>query len=166
MTRAHVKRALDFFNRTDVYFCIGKTSAWTTETQPPSPDPSTADVSEIIGFKKVETSYMVVPDNVSGTIQYRDSKWRIVTGESNVYSQGAKWVYLEAYIRYDELPLGYYRQVGLYSGLVKNAGVLSTKYNLLPAEVQSRGILEVLDNRQPSNRQADQKERITMVIEF
>ena len=162
---AHVNRALDFFGKDTMYFSIGRTSAWVDDNNPPEPSTSTQDISEIIGYKKVEVKYMVVPDEINGTIVYRNTKWRIVD-QAQALTNGARWVYVEANILYTELPLGWYRQVGLYSGLQKAVGVSGSKYNLLPSEVLDNGVLEVVDNRQPSNRQSDQKDKLTLVLEF
>lgn len=165
-TASHVSRALDFFNNPSVYFCIGNppSGAWPDDTNPPAPDPSVTDVDNIIGFRLVDNMYLVVPDP-SGTIQYRDSSWKVVPA-NQAYAQGAKWVYIDTTIRYDELPLGAYREVGVYTGLVPNNGIPAGTVVLLPNQVQSHGTLQVIDYRQPSNRQVDTKEKLSLVIEF
>lgn len=161
---AHVSRALDFFDKKDIYFAIGKTSPWEDDNNPPSPNSDMTSLDEIIGFKKLDSIQLVIPDD-SGTISYRESNWKSVSKE-DAYTKKAKWVYIEATIRYDELPLGFYRQIGVYTGLVPKEGVDSGKTALLPDEVENPGILEVVDNRKPSNRLEDQKEKLTMIIEF
>lgn len=161
---SHVSRALDFYNKTDVYFCIGKTSAWSNDSAPPTPDSSTTDVAEIIGYKKVSVKQLVIPDN-SGAIVYRSTKWTSVS-PSNALTQGAKWVYIECSIQYDELPLGYYRQIGVYTGLVKQSGVASGKFNLVPSEVADNGILEVIDYRTPAYRAIDSQDTLRLIIQF
>jgi len=269
--RAHVVRALDFFNKSETYFAIGKRTAWSEEdgsgasdTNPPAPDTMTTEIKETIGFKKVENIFMVVPDNDEGTISYRDSRWKVVPADQAL-AQNAKWVYIDTTIRYDELPLGFYRQIGVFTDLKKkkgekevvtltvnskateagnvavtldgqvtsvsikkdataievatairgtvfngyvtggesstnivtftadtvgkkgeasfssaNTGITADmsvttngqdatpaeKTNLLPEEVADIGRLEVIDNRQPANRQSDQKEKLSLVIEF
>lgn len=169
---SHVNRALDFFSKNQTYFAIGKATPWDdqfnpeiSDTNPPTPDTGASDLEGVIGYKKVETIYMVVPDEENGTIAYKDTKWRIVPADQ-VVAEGARWVYLDATIRYDELPLGFYRQVGVYTGLEVADGINPSKYNLLPSEVSDNGVLEVIDNRQPSNRQSDQKEKLSLVLEF
>lgn len=161
---AHVNRALGFFNQNNTYFAIGKTTPWADESKPPEPDTNTAKLDGVIGFKKVEVAYMVVPDE-TGTIAYRDKTWKVVPPDKAMELK-AKHVYLETYIRYDELPLGEYRQIGVYTGLKLADGVSPAKFNLLPSEVASHGVLEALDNRKASPREEDQKEKISLVIEF
>lgn len=165
---AHVNRALDFFNKPDTYFAIGKTSAWSgDDMNPPNPDTGSKSLNEVIGYKKVESVFMVRPvlEGETGDINYRDESWKIVPVE-NALAQDARWVYIKSVIRYDELPLGFYRQVGVYTGLKRKSGISSNKYNLLPSEVENAGVLEVIDNRQPSNRQIDQTETLSLVLEF
>ena len=160
----HVSRALDFFDRNDIYFSIGRPDPWEDESFPPAPTIAAQDLDNPIGFKKVETIYMVVPD-AEGEIAYRDRRWKVVPADEAI-AKGARWVYIDAYLRYDELPLSDYRQIGVYSRLVKQDGVSSGKMNLLPEEVKHRGILEVIDNRKRVSRQIDQKEALSLVIEF
>jgi len=232
--RGHVARAMDFFERTssDVYFCLAQSTAWPDEANPPAPDSNASTVHSIVGFKKVQTAYMVIPDSVNGTISYRDNTWRVVPESiagsvnavanigsteihllsvlgwsngslisdsvntytvSNVDSvnnvittstplvsalaigsivtggallEGARWVYIGAYARYDELPLVGYRVLAVFSRLIKEQSVASNKVALLPADVLDVGILEVLDNRKVINRALDQQEMLSVVIEF
>lgn len=163
--QSHTLRALSFYANTSIYFSIGKTSAWADDAVPPAPDSSTEDLSEIIGYKAIETKNMVIPDEVNGTILYRGGKWRIVTSDqATCIAEGSRWVYLSCAIIYDELPLVSYRQIGVYTGLQRAPGNVNT--TLLPQEVVDNGILEILDNRQPSSRQIDQKDTLSIIIEF
>lgn len=261
---AHVTRALDFFSKSNIYLALGKTTPWNETDTPPEPEVDDAEIQEIIGFKKIETIYMVVEDNVNGTILYKDSKWRVVPPDQAL-AEKAVCVYIDTSIRYDELPLEGYRQVGVYSGLTPFPGtkeqilvkiteeclysgnislvldgitiniavlagdtvqtvatkivntaitgwtsvinpdgdgaiITSTtagervtpvfnpnstgvtadisrltigqnptppqKMNLLPEEVSYNGVLQVIDNRELSTRQIDQKERLSMVLQF
>ncbi len=160
----HVSRALDFFERNDIYFGIGHPDPWSNEEYPPAPEISTTGITSPIGYKKVETIYLVVPDE-EGTIAYRDKRWRVVPADKAI-EEGARWVYIDCYLRYDELPLSDYRQIGVISRLKPAEGVPPGKYNLLPEEVADAGILEVIDNRKKVPRQIDQKEMLSLVIEF
>lgn len=161
---SHVSRALDFYNKTDVYFCIGKTTVWTDELNPPEPDPTTLDVSQIIGFKKVETKQLVIPDP-SGSIIYRNTSWTTIV-PTNAVASNAKWVYISSTIQYDDLPVGYYRQIGVYSGLILAVGVSAGLVNLLPSQVQSNGILEVLDNRVAEYHAIDSRDSLSLILQF
>jgi len=161
---SHVSRASDFYSKTSLYFAIAHPDPWSDENNPPEPNVTDTDLISIIGYKKVDTKYFVVPDS-NGTISMIDGTWSIVN-QADIYSKGAKWLYLETTIMPADLPLGTYRQVGLYSSLILADGVSPSKYNLLPSEVTYSGILEALDNRQQSNRQSNSKEKIAMILEF
>lgn len=161
---AHVSRALDFFAKQDIYFAIGRTTPWEDDNNPPSPNSDMTSIDEVIGYKKLEASHLVIPDD-AGTISYRESNWKIVP-KDDAYTQKAKWVYIETTIRYDELPLGFYRQIGVYTGLKLKSTTEAGQTALLPDQVEDPGILEIVDNRGPSNRLADQKEKLTLIIEF
>ncbi|MNW28265.1 hypothetical protein D3C74_50870 [compost metagenome] len=161
----HVARALEFFERNDIYFAIGHPDPWEGDDNlPPAPTINATDIESVVGYKKVETIYLVVPDE-NGSIQYRDSRWRIVPADQAV-TESARWVYIDCYLRYDELPLTDYRQLGVFSRLEKAEGIPTGKMALLPNEVAKKGILEVIDNRKKTSRQLDQKEQLSIVIEF
>lgn len=162
--KGHVSRALDFYNKSSIFFCLGRTTAWSDENNPPVPL-NTDDLEEPSGYKLIESKFLVIPDT-NGSITYRDSRWSIVPYDKAL-EKGARWLYLSSYISYDEFPVDLvYRQIGVYTGLVKNPSVPSGKSNLLPSEVSNPGILEVLDNRTPVYRELDQREKLSIIIEF
>lgn len=170
--QGHVSRALDFFDKTDIYFGIGKTTPWLSEDGTPDeyhpPKPVSTDVlQEIAGYKKVDSKFLVIPDeDGTGELTYRNSKWKIVQYDQAL-EKGARWVYLSSYIAYNEFSTDMsYRQIGVCSRLKVKDTTASGKSNLVPEEVEDPGILEVLDNRTPVFREADQRERLIVVIEF
>lgn len=162
-TTGHVSRAIDFYNKQSLYFALGHSSPWEDENQPEAVAPDTKFI-EPIGYKQVYEKYLVYP-SASGAINYKNQSWRIV-GYDEALALGAKWVYLSAVIEYEELPLITYRQIGIYSGLVKVSSVPEGKTNLLPSEVVNPGILEIIDNRKPTYRELDRREMISLIIEF
>lgn len=83
--------------------------------------------------------------------------------------EGAKYVYVDCYLDYDEFPIVTYRQIGLCTGVTPNdANILkSAAYSASGAdEFATTGILEILDNRVPSTRDTSQRELISLIIEF
>lgn len=172
--KGHVSRALDFFARNDIYFAYGRTTAWANDAQgrnEGSPDftlplenVSDTTLQELVAYKKTEVKHLVVPD-ANGTIAYRQRRWRIVP-EAQAVAEGARWVYLQTTLAYDEVPLTDYRQIGVFSRLVKQSSVPAGQLALLPKDVSNSGILEVTDNRRVITRQLDQKEILELVIEF
>lgn len=173
----HVSRAIDFYNTQNKYFSIGKTTPWspqddlpnvsasTSETNPPTPSPSGV-LTNIVGFKKVESTYLVYPD-ATGELTYNGRKWKIVNDITQAVQLGARWVYLSTWLSYSELnPDISYRQIGVLTGLQKKSTVAENKYALSPAEVQSMGILQTIYNRTPVYRLSTQREQLIAIIEF
>lgn len=90
--------------------------------------------------------------------------------------EGAKYVYLVAYLEYGTFPVTKkdgtkysYRQVGLCTGVTPNTPDIlrSAEYSSTNSnEYTSLGSLEVLDNRLPATRSTEQQESIGLIIEF
>lgn len=162
--KGHVSRALDFYNKDNIFMGVGKVTPWSDDYTPPVPDP-TDDLLEPAGYKEVESKFLVVPDP-EGELTYRRTKWKIVKPE-DALEQGARWVFLSTFLTYEELPTDIsYRQIGAFTGLIRDEKVPAGKVSLLPTEVSDQGILEVLDNRTPIYREADQREQLVLIIEF
>lgn len=167
-TNGHVARALDFVNRNDLWFKLGRSiTKWDDEMNPPIPAASDSiDKSEVLGLKRVETLVLVVPDQTKGTLVYRDKTYRIVPVDK-AFEEGARWVYVTSNIAYDELPSdSIYRQIALSSRVVLGDDVDKNKRAVLPSEVSDFGIDEVLNNRRPVYRDSDMREKTVIVIEL
>ena len=83
--------------------------------------------------------------------------------------EGAKYVYVDCYLNYDQFPLVTYRQIGLCTGVTPNTEdvLKSAAYSLSGTnEYTSLGNLEILDNRVPSTRDISQRELLSLIIEF
>ena len=163
----HVSRALDFYNKSDIYLGLGKTTPWEEgESNPPTPL-NTDSLVEIAGYKKVESKFLVIPDDTgTGELSYQNRRWKIVPYDQAI-AKGARWVYISTYIAYNEFPTDLvYRQIGVFTGLKVKSSVTSSSFALTPDQVESQGIPEALDNRTPIYREADQRERLTLIIEF
>lgn len=179
-----VSRAIEFFNKDDIYFGIGKSSEWKasdydeTETIPSDPEKQppltreTTNLEEVIGYRKVDYMYLVVPHDGStvpdGTviIDFDTSvQWRAVSPDMAV-EEGARYVYIETTIQPSDFPEGEYRQVGVFSGLTKKDSVPVGRIVLSPDEVESQGTLEIIDNRVASPLNEYSKETLKFVIKF
>lgn len=83
--------------------------------------------------------------------------------------EGAKYVYVDCYLNYDQFPLVTYRQIGLCTGVTPNTSdvLKAAAYTMNGVnEYTSLGILEILDNRVPSTRDISQRELLSLIIEF
>lgn len=230
----HVSRALDFYDAEGKYFIIGGTTPWEDDSNPTPPDVDDFKLRDVVGLKKIDNTYLVVPDNEAGTISYRSQKWRVVPRDitttahseivlgateitvdsvagltvgaklriNNEYEgkitelrgavvtldtpapvyvpagspiiggalvEVAKYVYVEAFLNYDEFPLVTYRQIGLCTGVLPNDKDIMREATYSPTSVKeysSLGNLEVLDNRAPMTRDIAMRELISLVFEF
>ena len=88
--------------------------------------------------------------------------------ETGALVEGAKYVYVECYLDYDQFPVDVsYRQIGLCSEVAPDKNVLrAAKYNGGVNEYTSTGVLEVIDNRAPSTRDIDQREQLSLILEY
>lgn len=83
--------------------------------------------------------------------------------------EGAKYVYTDCYLNYDEFPIVTYRQVGLCTGVTPNSEDIllsSSNQGVTKDEYSSLGVLEILDNRLPSTRDINQREMLSLIVEF
>lgn len=165
----HVSRAISFYELQNVYFALGKQTPWAENEHDPDfsaplPSVEAKNLEELIGMKRVDVKSLVVPDD-SGTIVYRDQTWRKISPEEAI-ELGAHWVYIEVQIYYEDLPAVEYRQIGVFSRTVPKEGVSLEKKILLPEDIESVGILEVLDQRKVVTRNEDSRDTFSMIIEF
>ena len=173
-----VQRAKAFMDATNedgtcfYWIAIGRTTAWTNENSPPVEDPTTHDITEIQGFRRVEHGAnftLVVPDS-TGSISFLGSNYEPVTADGTTeYSVGAKYVYLKSAFITDEggeLSTDIqFRQVGLYLNTQASSGN-EGKVFLTAAQVDDNGTLVFYDNISPASRNESQTDTISIIIEF
>lgn len=89
--------------------------------------------------------------------------------EGGALVEGAKYVYIDCYLNYDQFPIVTYRQLGLCTEVTPNtenvlraAAYSTTGMN----DYTSLGVLEIIDNRPPSTRDVDQREMLSLILEF
>lgn len=155
--------AIQLVKNGSVWIGVGKEQPWgAAETVPPVVYQST--MQETIGYKRADLLTLVVPDD-AGTIQQMNQNWRAVSLEEGK-ALDARWVYVQAWLAYDEFPLKTFRQTGVWAGLQPKETVLVNQQVVKPEEVIDPGYLLVLNNRSPITREATQKESIDFIIEF
>ena len=156
--RAHVASAIRLLGEKEsTYVALGKgKTAWNDDKNPPAEVSSTTDISEVIGMKKCSTVSLcrrlgVNEETAREVITYKGAKW-VVVPEDLAYAENAHFLYLRATIEGTEIPLGYYRQIGVYTGTLLKSSVTST--GVTPGDIQKKGTLQFYENRQPQNRTA------------
>ena len=73
-------------------------------------------------------------------------------------------MYLTTTLEFEELPLVAFRQIGLYTGLTHNGDFNISVVS--PDNVLDYGVLDFIDYGPPRYRQMDQKEQLTLIIQF
>lgn len=125
-------------------------------------------VEEIVGFVKVQQNKLVVPDN-AGPINVYGATWREVD-PADAYKEQARRVWLQGEFAYDAVSTSIsYRQVGIYSGLVRDpADLLANpgKTVLLPADVVDPGVLEYIYHDRPIPRALNRRDVLNVIITF
>lgn len=176
---SHVQRAIDLSKNTQLWIGIGKTSVWGNPDTAPVYDPvahpenqswyeDATVLTEPIGYRKVETAKLVVP-NANGIIEVFDAgglstKWSEVT-EAEAKTQGAVHLYVTVLLD-STLPYTTYRQTSLHSSLVKAGGVPDGRTYLLANEVSSQGTLEAIICHDPQPRSSTSRQRVQFVVEL
>ena len=165
--KGHVAQAINFYNQDSIWFVVGHGNEWPEgDDYPPIPR-NTDDIEDPLGYKKVESKFLCRPvsQDEHGEITYRGIEWKIVDKES-APEEGARWVYLMTNLAYEELPTNIvYRQMGVITGL-KPTSESGDDTSLTPDQVEDEGLLVVLDNREPVYRDINQREQLSVVMEF
>lgn len=169
-TIAHkVLNASRFLTDGDLWMVIGGTAAWPDDNTPPAPAISETSVNTIIGAKKASGN-LVVRDDINGTYSFLIgstlTKWRILADIDEAIAEESSSVLIQSTILGDELPLVDFREVGVYRGLVKEAGVDSGKVALIPSEISDYGNLELIEYRKPVSRTATSGYTLISIINF
>lgn len=162
----HTDRALDFYLSESVYFGLGRSKKWDDEDNkefvPPEPDMAATTLDQLACLKKVSQKQMVMPAD-SGDIEFDGQYWKILTTEE-AKKQQSRWVYLTASLKYTEVNLTEYRQIGVFNRVAPKNGVVSDL--LLPDDIADVGLLIALNNRYRVTRQTDTKDVFSLIIEF
>lgn len=102
--------------------------------------------------------------------QYIEQGSSIIAG---ALVEGAKHVYVDCTLEYDRFPTVTYRQIGLCTGVIPKPSAIDAETLLATGygdrttnDFSSIGVLEILDNRIPTNRDNQQREQISLIIEF
>ena len=162
----HTDRALGFYESDSVYFALGKTSKWEDEDMtgfvPPAPELDATNLEELVCLKKASQKLLVSPSDY-GEIEFDGQYWKIITPEEAIKLQ-SRWVYITTTLKYSEIDLVEYRQVGIFNRVVPKDEV--TSQLLTPDDVDDLGMLIALNNRYRVTRQVDTRDVYSLIIEF
>ncbi|WP_252503289.1 hypothetical protein [Sporosarcina sp. Marseille-Q4943] len=152
-------------DKPNVWVAVGKMTPWTEANPETVPDVSMNDtVQEIVGMKRADLVHYVVPDE-NGTVEQYGQNWRIID-EAEAIEKNCKWVYVQAWLSYDNFPVVTYRQTGVYILSEMVPGTPVNKQIVLPNEIVNNGFCCVVNNRNPMPRHSTQKESVEFIIEL
>lgn len=155
------KRLEDFLkNKNSIWFGFGKTSNWPDENNPPIPDVEATGVEELSGLKKAR-KVVAVKEDINGIIEYDGKKWTAIN-DTDIFTQKAKYCYIEVLLENQELSATSYRQIGVFEGLTTS----SSAQFIQSSQVTNWGRMIILLNRKKVLRGTDQKEQLSLIVEF
>ena len=161
------------------FIAIGRTSPWSDENNPPYPDERQTEVEELIGLQRVDSYKFakVIPNPTTlqkrTGIYYKGLYYSVTQDSEIALNEGYTSIMIQTTLDRDtieSIPVDVtFRQVGLYVNV--NATPDEIQYGITRAQwlnklEEDRGMLEVVDNRQPLSRQNNQQEEIYILIDF
>ncbi len=156
-------QAIQLVHTGNLWIGLGKSTPWNETDEVPEVGAG-MQLLEPVGYKKAEKVQFVVPDD-HGEIVQLGQKWKVIS-EQEALNSFTRWVYLAAWIHYNELPEVSYRQTAVITDLTFKPDTLPGKLAVLPNEVENSGYALVVNNRSPIQRTADQREFIEFIVEF
>lgn len=159
-------QAFNLVRNGQVFIAVGRTSSWDSHSPEIVPDVQYGQtISEIVALKRADQVRFVLPDDTNGTIEQVGQKWRIID-EEEARATDCRWVYIQAWLRYDEFPLCTYRQTGVYAGTLLAQGLPVNKQVATMDEIVDLGFLLTVTNQSPVEREATNRESIEYILEL
>jgi len=159
------RRALLHKTNSAYWLAIGRTTPWIDELAPPTPNPGIIDIEEAIIFVKAEMVRLAKFVQSGEDVIVKGSRYKFVDDNDAIIEQ-ARFVYIKG--RFDPStgqPYGTFRQLGIFTGIVPASGYENRDW-LAPANVTSRGILEYIENKPPTEMNLEREEVVQAIIEF
>ena len=150
---------------------IGKKTPWENENNPPYPEETQTEVTELIGLQRVDSYKFakVIPNPTTlqkkTGVYYKGLYYSVTQDKDIAIAEGYTSIMVQITLDRDTIeaiPVNVtFRQVGLYVGV--NATPEEIKYGITREEwdnkpIEDKGTLEVIDNRNPLSRNEDQQD--------
>lgn len=170
-TKQRVLNAINLKNQENLYFAIGKSTAWNDEENPDTPLVSQTEIEELIYIKKISVKQLVKlddPYDVYGTnVTVNGVNYNFVL-EGEAYNQNSRMVYLAANINYDDIaPTNTsFRSIGILLNPLDSENEELTGSEYLAATVYNQGQLLYINNFTVITRDPSQSEKIEIVLIF
>ncbi len=156
-------RVKDFLQHDDIWICLGRTTPWDNDDDPPQVSGETTAIEEPIIYKKITEKYYVkeVPGNGD---YYIEGRWFSIITEEEARASKADTLVLAVTISDQDVSDNVtFRQIGIYSRLVPASGHENDTI-LTPEHVSDPGWLEWYSNREPIQIQPNQSIDILVAL--
>lgn len=170
-----ILNALNLKGQSNLYFAIGKSTAWDDEENPDTPLTTQSEISELIYIKKISVKQLVkfagaypyVYDIYGASVTVNGVDYTYVL-DGNAYTEQAYMVYLSANIDYTDIaPTDTsFRQIGILLDPLDSEGEQLTGSGYLASSVDDQGQLLYVWNFQTVTRDDSQSEKIEIVVVF
>jgi hypothetical protein len=146
------------------WVCLGRTTAWPDEDNPPDPTPGTEEIEEAIVFVKPGRFTLCKQVESGGDVTVDGVKLAFVD-DANAYTENARFLFIETVFDTSIHPHANYRQKGVFTDLTPAAGHETDDW-LAPSDVSDRGVLEYLAHKTVKSFGAGETRIERTVIEF
>jgi len=158
-------RVRDFLNNTSVWLCIGRTTPWQDEENPPGAGVETVFLDEPILYKRITEMYFVKPVQSNGDY-YIEGQWYEILTPSEARMEKTNLLVLAQSLSYQEVEdTVIFRQVGIYSQLIPDPEHQNETI-LQPSQVSDPGWLEWYANLEPTRIQSGQRINFHTILAF
>jgi len=159
------RRALLHKLNSTYWLAVGRTTAWTDEQAPPTPAPGVIDIEEAIVFVPAEMVRLAKFVQSLEDVVVKGNRYKFVE-DVDAIEQQARFIYIKG--RFDpstDQPYGTFRQLAIFTGVAPKTAYQGRPW-LAPAHVQSRGVLEYIENKPPTAMSLEREEVVQAIIEF
>lgn len=170
-----VLNAINLKNQDNLYFALGKSTAWDDEETPDTPLTSQTEIEELIYIKKISVKQLVkladaypyIYDIYGASVTVNGVDYTYVL-EGNAYTEQAYRVYLSANISYEDIaPTDTtFRSIGILLNPLDSEGDELEGSEYLAASVDDQGQLLYVWNFETITRDESQSEKIEIVLVF
>ncbi|WP_400162934.1 hypothetical protein ACAF76_008480 [Brevibacillus sp. TJ4] len=157
--------AYNFLHNGSIFVGAGKDTPW-AGTPEVVPDPAyNGTIEKLVALKRADQVRYALPDPNGDVEITAGQKYRLVD-EAEAIENNCRWVYVQAWFRYDQFPITTYRQTGVFANVKLKEGVPANKDVALPADVENFGFFVNLSNLDPVVRDKQSRESIEYIIEL
>lgn len=168
---SHILAARAFKNNLVNLWCgFAKPTPWENEEVPPVENQYETTLDTPIGYKRFETSSLIVPATADTPVEsvdfvsYDNQSWVFVP-DSQAFDRNARYVYLSVFVYAGEMPYVTVRQIGIFQDL-KPLPSFGSSQCLLASQVSDPGHLMGYENRRSTRFDEDVKIREEIILKF